>query len=165
VRYAGLSNHPIDLMTRAMALAPITSNQHQYNLLQRTVEADVLPYSARHGIGFLAWSPLASGFLTDAFDLDALDPQDFRRRHPYAEPSRYARLTALKRILRTIADDHQKTLVDLAIAWALRQPAVTGVIVGIRNAREASAMVGGTSWRLTADELATIEQALGGWDE
>jgi len=165
VRYAGLSNHPIDLMTRAMALAPITSNQHQYNLLQRTVEADVLPYSARHGIGFLAWSPLASGFLTDAFDLDALDPQDFRRRHPYAEPSRYAKLTALKRILRTIADDHQKTLADLAIAWALRQPAVTGVIVGIRNAREATAMVGGTSWRLTAEELATIEQALGGWDE
>ena len=71
----------------------------------------------------------------------------------------------MKRILRTIADDHQKTMADLAIAWALRQPAVTGVIVGIRNAREATAMVGGTSWGLTADELATIEQALGGWDE
>lgn len=165
VRFAGLSNHTTDLIDRARALAPIASNQHQYSLLQRGVERDVLPYSQRHGIGFLAWSPLASGFLTDGFDLAALDPRDFRRSHPYAQPQTYARLTALRGVLQTIAADHDKTLVDLALAWALRNPTVTGAIVGIRNAHEASAMLGGIDWRLTAEELATIEQALARWED
>src|SRR5205807_890811 len=72
VRYGGLSNHTVDLMERALAVAPITSNQHQYSLLARVIEQDVLPFSEEHKIGVLCWSPLASGFLTDEFDLDSL---------------------------------------------------------------------------------------------
>jgi aryl-alcohol dehydrogenase-like predicted oxidoreductase len=164
VRYVGLSNHPIDLMERALALAPITSNQHQYNLLQRAVEQDVLPYSHRHGIGFLAWSPLASGFLTDTFDLEALDRGDFRRRHPYAQLPLSGRLAAVRAGLQRIAVIRQKTLADLAIAWALRRPEVTGVIVGVRNNREAAMIAGGVGWQLTAQELAGVEQALAPWE-
>ncbi len=69
VRCGGLSNHTPDLMERAMTIAPITSNQDQYSMLHRAIERDVLPYSQQHNIGVLAWSPLASGFLTDGFDL------------------------------------------------------------------------------------------------
>src|SRR5258708_6666377 len=70
VRYGGLSNHPIDLVQQAMTAAPITSNQHQYNLLPPATEHDVLPLSPPHGIALLAVSPLASGFLTGDFDLE-----------------------------------------------------------------------------------------------
>jgi len=163
VRYGGLSNHTVDLVRRAMAVAPVTSNQHQYNLLHRAIERDILPFSQQHGIGVLAWSPLASGFLTDEFDLDSLDPQDFRRRRPYAEPQTYTRLKRVREMLQAIAQDHRKKLTDLAIAWVLRDPALTGAIIGIRSEHEALEMAGGVNWKLTGQEIQAIEQALALW--
>jgi aryl-alcohol dehydrogenase-like predicted oxidoreductase len=62
--------------------------------------------------------------------------------------------------LAEIAASHQKRLVDLAIAWVLRQPALRGAIMGIRNAQEARTMAGGIGWQLTEEERDTIEQAL-----
>jgi aryl-alcohol dehydrogenase-like predicted oxidoreductase len=164
VRYGGLSNHTIELMQRAMSVAPITSNQHQYNLLNREIEHDVLPFSERHTIGVLCWSPLASGFLADGFDLDILDPKDFRRGRPYAQEPAFSRLKELRHVLQTIAQDHYKTMAELAIAWVLRQPVVTGAINGIRSPKEALAMPGGLNWKLTDQELQTIEDALTFWN-
>ena len=164
VRYGGLSNHTIELMQRAISVAPITSNQHQYNLLNREIEQDVLPFSQQHAIGVLCWSPLASGFLADGFDLDSLDPNDFRRGRPYAQEPTYSRLIKLRQVLQTIALDHQKTLAELAIAWVLRQPAVTAAINGIRSPQEALAMPGGMDWKLTSRDLQTIEEALSAWN-
>lgn len=164
VRYGGLSNHPIALMERALALGPITSNQHQYNLLNRDIERDVLPFSQKHGIGVLCWSPLASGFLVDTFDLDTLDPQDFRRKLRYAQGPNYAKLTQLRTALQSIARRYNRKLFELAIAWILRQSAVTGAIVGIRNAKEAEQMLSACNWSFTDDEIAVIEKALSLWE-
>ena len=164
VRYGGLSNHTIDLMERALTIAPITSNQHHYNLLNREIEEDILPFSQQHGIGVLCWSPLASGFLADGFDRDMLDPQDFRRSRPYAQEPTFSRIKALRAVLQQMALGHNKTMAQLAIAWVLKQPAVTGAINGIRSPREALAMPGCLDWKLTEQELQTIEQALAFWN-
>jgi len=164
VRYGGLSNHPIALMVRALTLGPITSNQHQYNLLNRDIERDVLPFSQKHGIGVLCWSPLASGFLVDTFDLDTLDPQDFRRKLRYAQGPNYAKLTQLRTALQSIARRYNRKLFELAIAWLLRQSAVTGAIIGIRNAKEAEQMLNACNWSFTDDEIAAIEKALSLWE-
>jgi aryl-alcohol dehydrogenase-like predicted oxidoreductase len=163
VRYAGLSNHPTELMQRAVAIAPITSNQHQYSLLHRSIEHTVLPFSEQHQIGMLAWSPLASGFLTDNFALENLDPQDFRRRHPFAQEPALSTLKGIRRQLQTIAQDHQRTLVDLAIAWVLSHPGITGAIMGIRSEQEAMTMADGANWQLTDQEIQAIEQTLELW--
>jgi len=160
VRYAGLSNHTIDLMERALSVAPVTSNQHQYNLLNREIEHDILPFSQQHGIGVLCWSPLASGFLADGFDLDELDPDAFRRARPYAQEPTFSRLKELREVLQKIAQDHYKTMAQLAIVWVLRQSAVTGAINVIRSPQEARAMPGCLDWKLTDQELQTIEEAL-----
>ncbi len=165
VRYGGLSNHTIELMERAMTIAPITSNQHQYNLLNREIENDVLPFSQQHTIGVLCWSPLASGFLADGFDLDNLDPNDFRRGRPYAQEPTYSRLKELRDVLQKIAQDHNKTMAQLALAWVLRRPAVSGAINGIRSPQEALAMPGSINWKLTDQELQTIEEALAFWNQ
>ncbi len=108
VRYGGLTNHTIDLMERALSVAPVTSNQHQYNLLNREIEHDILPFSQQHGIGVLCWSPLASGFLADGFDLDELDPDDFRRARPYAQEPTFSRLKELRQILQKISSGQQQ---------------------------------------------------------
>ena len=101
---------------------------------------------------------------TDGFDLESLDPQDFRRQRPFALEPTFSRLKHLRATLQSIAQDHNKKMVDLAIAWVLRQPAVTGAIIGIRNPKEALEMSGGLNWKLTDQELQTIEQALALWD-
>src|SRR2546430_2129398 len=165
VRYGGLSNHTIELMERAMTIAPITSNQHQYNLLNRAIENDALPFSQQHTIGVLCWSPLASGFLADGFNLDNLDPNDFRRGRPYAQEPTYSRLKELRDVLQKIAQDHNKTMAQLAIAWVLRRPAVSGAINGIRSPQEALAIPGSINWKLTDQELQTIEEALAFWNQ
>src|SRR5713226_9483126 len=120
-------------------------------------------FSQQHNIGDLAWSPLASGFLTDGFELESLDSQDFRRRHPYAQEPNFARLKQVQKMLQSIAQDQHKKLADLAIAWVLRQPALTGAIIGIRSEQEAKEMGGGANWKLTEREIQAIEEALALW--
>jgi aryl-alcohol dehydrogenase-like predicted oxidoreductase len=164
VRYGGLSNHTIELMKRAMTVAPIIANQHQYNLLNREIEHDIMPFSQQHAIGVLCWSPLASGFLADGFDLENLDPDDFRRERPYAQEPTFSKLKELREVLQRIAYDHNKTMAQLSIAWLLRQSAVTGAINGIRSPQEAMAMPDCLDLKLTDQELQTIEEALVFWN-
>jgi len=122
-----------------------------------------LPFSQQHGIGVLCWSPLASGFLADGFDLESLDPHDFRWRHRYAQEPTFTRLKQVRAMLQAIAQDRHKKMMDLAIAWVLRQPAVIGAIIGIRSEQEATEMAGGVNWKLTEQEMQAIEQALALW--
>src|SRR5215204_3084988 len=84
VRYGGISNHPADLVERAVKVGRVAALQYEYSLLGRRLEEAILPLAERDGIGVLTWAPLASGFLTDGFDVERLDPDDFRRTHPFA---------------------------------------------------------------------------------
>jgi aryl-alcohol dehydrogenase-like predicted oxidoreductase len=164
VRYAGLSNHTPELMQRALTVGPVTTNQHQYSLLYREIERDVLPFSRRYGIGVLAWSPLASGFLTDNFTLETLDPQDFRRRHPLAREAAWSKLQRMRQQLQAIAGEHGHTLTDLAVAWLLRQPGLSGAIMGIRTEQDARTMTLALDWTLSAQTLQEIERTLAIWN-
>ena len=163
IRHAGLSNHTVDLMERAAAIGPITSNQHQYNLLYQKAATDIFPYSQQNNIGILAWSPLASGFLVDGFALDKLDTDDFRHRHWLTKPERHGALQAVRSKLLAIAQDHDRTLRELAIAWVLQNTAVTGAIIGIRNEQEALQIADGVSWQLTEGEKQAIEEVMKIW--
>jgi len=165
VRWGGLSNHTPELVARALTVGPVASLQEQYSLLHREIERDVLLFAERHAIGVLAWSPLASGFLTDGFLLERLDPQDFRRRHPFAQEPAYARLVRVRAGLSAIASARGRTMAELAIAWVLRTPVLTGAIMGVRNAHEARAMTAALDWRLSDEDVRAIEQVIAEWNE
>lgn len=130
VRYGGLSNHRPAEIERALAVGPVISLQHQYSAVARESETDVLPLALARGLGVIVWSPLASGFLTDGFDLDKLDQADFRRSHAFASLD----LSAVRSELRGDGG----TVTGGAIRFVLRHPAVTGAIVGVRDHREGS---------------------------
>jgi aryl-alcohol dehydrogenase-like predicted oxidoreductase len=164
-RYAGLSNHTVDLMERAAAIAPITSNQHQYSLLYQKEAAAIFPYSQQNNIGVLAWSPLASGFLVDDFALDRLDANDFRHGHWLAQSGRHDRLQTVRSQLLTIAHDHSRTLRELAIAWVLANTAVAAAIIGIRNEQEARQIADGVGWQLTGETKRAIEEVMEIWED
>jgi aryl-alcohol dehydrogenase-like predicted oxidoreductase len=165
VRHGGLSNHPVSLVRRAMRVGPVAALQHQYNPLERSIESDILPFAGRHRVGVLGWGSLAEGFLTDEFDLGALDLQDFRRRHPYARPANYTRIRRLVSQLRAIARPQQMKAAQLVIAWELTHPELTGAIVGVRNAREAEDMVTAATLKLGASDMRRIETALRIWGD
>jgi aryl-alcohol dehydrogenase-like predicted oxidoreductase len=135
VRAAGLSNHRVELMDRARAVGPVSVVQHQYSLLHRTPETDgVLEWCKEHGVPFLAWSPLASGFLADGFDLAGLTAGDLRRRLRWADPA-VLDLTGLRRDLSAIASGADLSMSALAAGWVLSQGAQP--IIGARTPAEA----------------------------
>jgi len=163
VRFGGLSNHPVELVERASKVGPVTSNQHEYNPLERGIENDILPFSRDHGIGVLGWGSLAEGFLTDGFDLARLDPKDFRHGHRYARPENSSRITRVRSALLEIARARGRTLIDLVIAWELMHPALTAAIIGVRSEAEARGMIGGVDWSLSAEEMRAVDRALASW--
>ena len=135
VRHGGLSNHPPELVERALAVGSVAGLQFQYSALVRDDEQRLLPFARERGLGAIVWSPLASGFLTDGFSLDVLARDDFRRTHPFAELD----LTETRDELRARGGG---SVTRGALDFVLSHPDVTGAIVGIRNEREGRELAG-----------------------
>jgi aryl-alcohol dehydrogenase-like predicted oxidoreductase len=163
VRWLGVSNFNVKQLKRAQAIAPVTSLQPPYSLIHREVEEDVLPYCLREGIGVIVYSPMASGLLTGAMTRERvakLPADDWRKAHPdFSEPKLSRNLELVER-LREIAKRHNRSIGEVAIAWTLRNPAVTGAIVGARNARQAEGVMRAGDLRLNDKEASEIEEFL-----
>jgi aryl-alcohol dehydrogenase-like predicted oxidoreductase len=156
VRHGGISNHPAADVERALAVGPVGALQYQYSLLHRAPEGDILPLARERGIGVLAWSPLASGFLADSFDPNALDPNDFRRTHPFASLD----LAPLHAALARVAQRKGATAAQVALAWVLARDEVAGAITGVRTPREADELEGVAALTLTRAELEELRAAI-----
>jgi aryl-alcohol dehydrogenase-like predicted oxidoreductase len=160
VRWIGVSNFDVDQLLQVRAIAPIASLQPPYSLVKRQVEDEVLPYCFHQRIGVIAYSPMASGLLTGAMTRErvaTLPSDDWRRKNPdYREPL-LSRNLRLVRLLETIGWRHGRSPAEVAVAWVLRHPSVTGAIVGARRPGQFTGVVGAAEFRLTPRELAEIE--------
>jgi len=161
VRWIGVSNFSVEELAKAQSIAPITSLQPPYSLIKRDVEKEQLPWCEREGAGVIVYSPMASGLLTGAVTREraASFPEgDWRRKNPeFQEPKLSANLALVER-LRAVGARRGKSAGETAIAWTLRTIAVTGAIVGGRNAKQVEGIIGGADLRLTPEEIAEIEQ-------
>ena len=161
VRYIGVSNFNVDQMRRAQAIAPITSLQPPYSIISPEIENEILPYAQANNIGVIIYSPMKSGLLTGAMTREriaGMPADDFRQRTPNFNEPLLSRNLELAGLLGTIGKRHGRTAGEVAIAWTLRHPAVTGAIVGMRSARQVDGVIGGADFRLSADEIGEIEQ-------
>ena len=162
VRWIGVSNFSAAQIQRAEKITPVTSLQPPYSIIRRKIEAETLPYCQKQGIGVIAYAPMASGLLTGAMTREraaALPPDDFRTRNPeFREPQLSKNLELVER-LRQVGARHGRTPGEVAIAWALRHPAITAAIVGARNAKQAEGVMRAGELKLTAEEIAEIEGA------
>jgi aryl-alcohol dehydrogenase-like predicted oxidoreductase len=162
IRWIGVSNHNVEQIRRAQEIAPVTSVQPPYSLLRRKIEADILPYCEQQGIGVLVYSPMLSGLLTGAMTRERaanLPADDWRTRNPeFREPQLSKNLQLVER-LRAVGARYGRTPGEVAIAWTLRWPAVTGAIVGARNAMQAEGVMRAGELKLTAGDIAEIEGA------
>lgn len=160
VRWIGVSNATVEEMQKLQAIAPVTSLQPPYSLLRRDVEAAQLPWCQHQGVGVIVYSPMASGLLTGAMSrerITALPASDWRAKNPeFQEPKLTENLKVTER-LRSVGARHDRSPGEAAIAWTLNHPAVTGAIVGARNAQQVDCIIGAMEFRLTPEEVAEVE--------
>jgi aryl-alcohol dehydrogenase-like predicted oxidoreductase len=163
VRYIGVSNFDVPQMKRAQEIAPITSLQPPYSIVTRQIEREILPFAFEKTIGVIVYSPMSAGLLTGAMTRDrvrSFAAEDWRRNLPNFQEPLLSRNLKLVESLREIGNRHGRTPGEVAIAWTLKNPAVTGAIVGFRNPKQVSGIIGATEFLLQPAEVTEIEDAL-----
>jgi aryl-alcohol dehydrogenase-like predicted oxidoreductase len=159
IRWFGVSNFNVEQMKRAQKIAPITSLQPPYSMLRRAVEAEVLPYARESGIGVINYSPMLSGMLTGKMTAEriaAMPANDWRRNNVEFNEPRLSRNLRLVELLREIGAGHGVTPGVIAVAWTLRNPAITAAIVGGRSASQVEELVAALEARLSDEEYEKI---------
>jgi len=160
VRWIGVSNYDVPQLQRCEKIAPVTSLQPPYSLIRRQIENEILPHCERRGIGVIAYSPMASGLLTGAMTRERIAkfPEDDWRKNSseFREPKLSKNLELVER-LKKVAARYKATPGAVAIAWTLRLPAVTGAIVGARNAKQAEEVMRAGDIKLSPQDVAEIE--------
>ena len=150
-------------MKRAMAIAPITSLQPPYSIVTREIENEILPFAQENGIGVIVYSPMSAGLLTGAMTRERVKnftAEDWRRNLPNFQEPLLSRNLQIVELLREIGARHRRTPGEVAIAWTLANPTVTGAIVGVRSPKQVAGIIGALEFRLGAKEMAEIERAL-----
>ncbi|SHN45234.1 aldo/keto reductase [Cryptosporangium aurantiacum] len=163
IRAIGLSNHDVALLDRAEAIAHVDAIQPPFSAIHRGAAPEIA-WAAAHDTGVIAYSPMASGLLSGAFDVGrvaSLPADDWRRAHPDFTDRLAANLLVAD-ALRTVAARHDVPVATVAVAWVLAWPGVTGAIVGARRADQVAGWTPAADLRLTADDLDTITAALAG---
>ena len=160
VRWIGVSNAGVEELQKLHSIARITSLQPPYSLIRREVETAQLPWCRRENVGVIVYSPMASGLLTGAMTREriaSLPPTDWRSRNEqFREPKLSGNLRLVER-LRVVGARHGRSPGEVAIAWTLHHPAVTGAIVGARRPHQVDGIIGAMDFRLTPTEIAEIE--------
>jgi len=154
-----VSNFSPSEMERCLSVARITSLQPPYSMINRSVEAEILPYCLEHNIGVINYSPQHSGLLTGAMTKERvsnLAPDDFRRKAKNYQEPYLTRNLAIADLLKQIGARHGVSAGVIAIAWTLANPGITGAIVGGRSPEQVEGVWPAAKFHLTHDELQEI---------
>lgn len=160
VRYIGVSNFSVAQLQRAQEIAPVTSLQPPYSLINRAVESEILPFCQEHNIGVINYSPMQSGLLTGAMTAERIanmPKDDWRQRSTEFQEPRLSRNLQLVELLQQIGKRHDRSAGEVAIAWTIGHPAITGAIVGGRNGKQVEGIIGAAALKLNEQELGEID--------
>lgn len=159
VRHAGVCNFKVPQLEAIARRALPASLQPPYSILSPEIEAGTLDHCAKAGIGVIVYSPMKSGLLSGRMTREriaAMPEDDFRKgKAPFQEPA-LTRNLALADLLAAIGARHGRSAGEVAIAWCLRRPEVTGAIVGLRSAAQLEGVRGAAAFRLPDGEVAEI---------
>ena len=161
VRHIGVSNFSVDQLRRIIPIAPVASLQPPYSMLRPAIEQTLLPFCLEQNIGVIVYSPMLSGMLSGAMTRERaanFSQDDWRRNNKEFQEPRLSANLELVELLKRIGTPHGRSAGEVAIAWTLRHPAVTGAIVGGRNAEQVEGVVGAAEFRLSAEEIGTVER-------
>lgn len=165
VRWIGVSNFDVEQLERCRPIAPVTSLQPPYSAISPEVEREILPYCLEHNIGVIVYSPMKSGLLSGKMSKErvvAFPQDDFRRKALAFQEPQLSRNLELAALMEQIGRRHQVNAGVVAIAWTLRNPVVTGAIVGMRSAEQAGEVLAALDFRLSPDDSAQIDRFVKG---
>jgi aryl-alcohol dehydrogenase-like predicted oxidoreductase len=161
-RAVGVSNYDVELLERCEAVRHVDSYQPELNLIARDAE-DGIAWCRANGTGVIVYSPMRSGLLTGTSTPErwaALPDDDWRRGHPDFQEPALSRNLALVEHFRTIAQELDASVAELAVAWTLRCPGVSGAIVGARRPKQVDGWIGAASLELDEELLDRIGAVL-----
>jgi aryl-alcohol dehydrogenase-like predicted oxidoreductase len=163
IRAIGVSNFSVAQMERFRQVAPLHVLQPPYNLFERAIESDILPYCRANNIATLGYGALCRGLLSGRMRADTVfDGDDLRRVDPKFQPPRFAQYLAAVRQLDQLAQDRfQRRVIHLAVRWMLDQ-GISVALWGGRRPDQLDATHGVEGWSLDAESLATIDRMLSG---
>ena len=168
VRYIGCSNFAAWQICEALwasdrkNLTPFVSVQPRYNIFDRAIERELVPFCKQYGIGIIPYSPLAGGILTGKYKEGEAPPPDTRAGRNQRMQSQLNSETLGKvSALRKWSEDKGHTVGELALAWLLSRPEVSTIIAGATRPEQVDANAKAADWKLSPDELKEIDQAAG----
>jgi aryl-alcohol dehydrogenase-like predicted oxidoreductase len=159
VRWIGVSNFSVAQLERIIKIAPVTSLQPPYSLIRREVEPEVLPFVRKNNIGVIAYSPMGSGMLTGKMTrerVQSLPKDDWRSRSPMFQEPLLTRNLEIASKVTQLAEKLGRSPGEVAIGYVLHNTAVTGAIVGFRNAEQVTSLKGAMDTALTEDDIAYL---------
>jgi len=160
VRFIGVSNYNIEQMSKCMKIAPVSTLQPPYSLINREYEKEILPFCKKNDIGVIVYSPMGSGLLTGAMTRErvaAMPSDDWRKSSSHFQEPALTRNLELVEKLKSIGKKYGHSAGEVAIAWTLRNPAVTAAIVGGRSAAQVDGISKALDFQLTEEDVAEIE--------
>jgi aryl-alcohol dehydrogenase-like predicted oxidoreductase len=156
-RAIGMSEATLDELKRAHAIHPVASLQSELSLWTRDPLEDVLPWTRENDVAFIPFSPLGRGYLTGHVTADSLEDDDFRARNPrFTRDALDANLTIVDRV-RSVAERHDATPGQVAIAWTLEQGEQVVPIPGTRRPDRVDENTRAALLDLTPDDLAELD--------
>lgn len=158
---AGASNLSVDQLTRFHAVCPITVVQPMYNMLQRGIEQDIVPWCQENGVSVLVYWPLLKGLLAGRLRReDVLPESDSRSRYSMFHGQQWEKNHDFVDRIREVADEAGKTVAQVVINWTIHRPGITGALCGAKRPEQIRDTAGAIGWRLTEEQLIAIDRAL-----
>lgn len=159
VRQAGVSNYDAEQMQQAEAVVKLASNQVPFSMLNQAIKETVVPYCLEHKKGILAYSPMERGLLTGKIKPGhQFSAGDHRAAYRFFKEQNIVQADLLLEKIKPLADEKNATLGQLVVRWTIEQPGITAALVGARNAEQATQNAKAIAVKLSADELAFIDQ-------
>jgi aryl-alcohol dehydrogenase-like predicted oxidoreductase len=160
-RAVGVSNFNVEQLDAFHSVCPIAVFQPPYNMLQREIEADTLPWCQQHGVSAVIYWPLMKGLLAGKLSRSHQFPaHDGRAKYPMFQGEEWQRNQDFLDRLREIAAEAEKTVAQVVVNWTIHQPGITAALCGAKRAYQIEETAGALGWRLSDDHVAAIDAAL-----
>lgn len=163
IRAAGVCNYSAKQMDLAEKVVNLASNQVPYSMVERNIEAELVPYCIDNGKSILAYSPLQRGLLTGKIRPDhKFAAGDHRPNTKFFKPANIQATNEFLHQLRPLASEKKATLSQIVLRWTIDKPGITVALAGARDARQASENAGAANIRFSAEEMEMINNLLSG---
>lgn len=161
VRAVGASNVSLQQLEEFAGECPVAAVQPPYNMLQREIESDILPWCRQRNIAVMIYWPLMKGLLAGQLPRDhQFPPGDSRRKYPMFQGMEWQKNQDFVDRLKEIAHEAGKTVAQVVINWTIHQSGITVALCGAKRAYQIEESAGAMGWKLSADQMSRIEKAI-----